>query len=64
MISAHSLQRDTKKAIEAEQRRKRNQKETEIKRQQTTVAVWDGGGERKSYQSALQIMVDRQAGSE
>lgn len=36
MISAHSLQRDTKKVIEAEQKRKGNQEETEIKRQQTT----------------------------
>ncbi len=63
MISAHSLQRDTKTAIEAEQKRKRNQKETEIKRQQTTAAAWDEGGQRKSYQSALQIMADRQVGS-
>lgn len=46
MISAHSLQRDTKKVMQAEQRRKRNQMETKVKkiqkRQQTTAAVWDG----------------------
>lgn len=60
MISVHSLQRGTKKEIETELKKKRNQKEIEIERYQTTVAVWDRGGKRKSYQSALQIVADRQ----
>lgn len=48
MISAQSLQRDTKKAIEAGKKRKGDQKKTEINRQQTTIAVWDGGrGEKE-----------------